>query len=82
MTGTRASRTVAAWLEQEGDNTQKALAERLSRRVGRAVSQSTVSQIARGRQQPRADLIAAFRVELGIEVEAWLPDSADDNSAA
>ena len=66
------------WLEQETaqeSHTQEILAERLSRHLGRTVSQSTVSLIARGKQQPRADLVAAFRVELGIDVEAWLPDA-------
>lgn len=75
---TRASRVIAEWLKagtEQDPHTQELLAERLSAHVGRPLSQSTVSNIARGEQQPRADLVAAFRVELGIEPEWWLPDA-------
>lgn len=82
MRETRAARAINEWLESgsvRDPHTQGILAQRLSAQVNRPVSQSTVSQIARGQQQPRADLVAAFRVVLGIDVECWLPekDSAD-----
>lgn len=76
MAESRASQKVFEWLgsaSPDGHRTQEDLAGRLSAHVGRAVNQSTVSLIARGLQQPRADLIAAFAVELGIKVEDWLP---------
>lgn len=79
---TRASRVVADWLKcgtDEDPHTQEILAERLSARVGRPLSQSTVSNIARGLQQPRADLVAALRVELGIEPEWWLPTPTESS---
>lgn len=77
MAETRASRAITQWLESgttEDPHTQEILATRLSARVKRPVSQSTVSLISRGQQQPRADLVAAFRLELDIDVECWLPD--------
>jgi transcriptional regulator with XRE-family HTH domain len=83
MATTRASRAITDWLRsgtEEDPHTQEILVARVSARVGRTVSQSTISLIARGQQQPRADLVAAFLVELGIEVEWWLPDQAESGS--
>mgnify|MGYP000990118158 CR=1 FL=1 len=73
---TRASRLVEEWLASGSEvepHTQEILAKLLSERVGREVSQSSVSKIKNGEQLPRADLVAAFRVTLGIEPEWWLP---------
>jgi transcriptional regulator with XRE-family HTH domain len=75
---TRASRVIAEWLDggtPEDPRTQELLATRLSARVGREVSQSTVSLIARGKQLPRADLVGAFRALLQVEPEWWMPDA-------
>lgn len=75
----RASRCIADWLKTgtpEEPHTQEDLAKRISTLVDRNVSQSTISQIKSGSQSPRGDLIAAFKIVLGIEAEWWLPDAA------
>lgn len=85
MADTRASKAITEWLSSgtaDDPHTQEVLARRLSARVNRPVSQSTVSHIARGLQQPRADLVAAFRAELGVDVELWLPESTSEEVAA
>lgn len=73
----RASRFIQDWLRAgtpAEPHTQEILARRVSEQVGRVVSQSTISHIKSGSQSPRADLVAAFRVILGIEAEWWLPE--------
>lgn len=75
----RASRAIEEWLaSNSADNprTQEILAERLSVLVKRKISQSSVSNIKSGSQSPRADLVGAFRIVLGIEPEWWLPEDA------
>lgn len=73
---TRASRAILEWLNasatEDGPHTQGVLAERLSKHIGRPVSQSSISHIARGMQKPRAELMVALRAEIGIEVDWWL----------
>lgn len=74
MAETRASRIVADWLKSgtpDDPHSQSILAERLSKRVGRNVNQSTVSCIARGQQQPKPDLLAALLDEFGIDPHWW-----------
>lgn len=83
MAETKASKAITAWLEAkdapDGPHTQGVLAARISERVGRKIPQSTISQIAGGKQMPRTDLAAAFHVELGIEIDWWLPEPSQSS---
>jgi len=95
MGETKASRAVLEWTKQPGNNQTK-LAEAIAVRLGRdpkaaPIAQSTISAIVRGASTPRGEIMAALKVELGIEPDDWitpappastpaLPDSADDAS--
>ena len=50
--------------------TQQAVADLLSERVGRRVSQSSVGRALTG-TSPGGDLVSAFYVVLGIDVALW-----------
>lgn len=79
MGDTQAARTIREWLSagtDEEPHTQHVLVSLLEKKIGRKVSQSSVSHIANGKQLPRADLVGAFRAVLGIEPEWWMPDAA------
>lgn len=50
---------------------QVLVAERLSRRLGRRVHQSTVSHYASGAYTPRGPMMVAIQVEFGVPLSAW-----------
>jgi transcriptional regulator with XRE-family HTH domain len=83
MKRNRGGLLVADWLRgrtEDDPRTQVALAARVSARVGRRVSQSTISAIAHCESVPRGDLIVALHLELGIPVDAWFVAVIDESS--
>jgi hypothetical protein len=69
----RASIAIRRWTNA---NTQNALADRLTKRLGRKVPQSTVSSWSRGRV-PEAQAMLALQEELGINpADFFKPASA------
>lgn len=53
------------------NHTQKDLAERISRRLGRKVYQATVSAYALGKFIPRGPIMVALREIVGADFDDW-----------